>query len=398
MQKWREFVAVGAGIVLVFAGGCLGEFQIPEIPMTEGLDLRSVSAGAFHACAVDNDGTVYCWGSNSSGQLGDGSATDKSGPSPVTGGSLRFSSVSAGGVHTCAITIARRAYCWGDNSSGQLGTGQLGSSALEPVQVLTDELLVRIAAGNGHTCAVTEDGAALCWGAQSAGQLGIGSSGPDPRTSPERVAGGLIVRTISAGAEHTCAVATDGAGYCWGAGNAGQLGTGMGSGAELPTLVAGGLLFDDIVAGVNHTCGVTPDLEVYCWGDGSSGQLGTGNLSSSQTPVRVPLEVSDAIEEGAVGAGGAYSCAAFGETMRCWGFNDAGQLGNGTTTSATSPVEVVGGRTFLAISTSLAPFSGFTCGITLEEIVFCWGAGSSGQLGNGSQQNQSGPVRVNGQN
>ncbi len=396
MPKWIRLAAIGTGVLLT--GACLGELQVPIIPPTTDLNLRSVSVGAFHACAVDASGDIYCWGANSSGQLGDESATNKSAPSEVLGEDLIFSSVDAGGLHTCAITATREAFCWGENANGQLGTGQITPPALAPTSVSTTESIVRISAGNGHSCAVTEDGVALCWGSQSAGQLGIGSSGPDPRSSPQPVVGGLMFRTISAGAEHTCGVTTDGEGYCWGANESDQLGTGLPGGAEVPTPVAGDLVFDEISAGVAHSCGVTVDLEVYCWGEGASGQLGTGNLSSSDTPVQTPFEFNEVVESGSVSAGGAYSCAVIGESTRCWGINDTGQLGDGTSNLSPSPVDLSTGVLFTDISASLAPFSGFTCAITVDEIVYCWGSGTNGQLGNGSTSNRFGPVPVSGQN
>ncbi len=397
MRLWYRMIFVGT--VTAFAGGCiggLGGFADTEVPDVENLALRSVSVGGFHACAVADDGNVYCWGLNTAGQLGDMTLNNKAGPVRVVT-SLTFTSVTAGGVHTCALTATGAAYCWGASTSGQVGDGVPTGRRTSPVQVIGSLEFVLLSAGSGHTCGVTVAGDAYCWGAAASGQLGTGSVIGGDMASPQLVEGGLTFLSISAGGEHTCGVALGGAAYCWGEGGFGRLGNGATDTQASPTAVAGNLVFAQVSAGGTHSCGVTVDLEAYCWGEGTSGQLGNGATSNRDTPVMVPFPSGEFPTFSAVSAGGSHTCARLVGGNWCWGFNDSGQLGDGTTQTRESPVEVTGGVGFTAISAGLAPFAAFTCGITGGDIVYCWGSGASGQLGNAATDDQSTPVRVFGQ-
>ncbi len=395
MRLWYRMIFVGT--VTAFAGGCLGEFQEIEAPFVENLRLQSVSVGGFHACAVNDDATVYCWGLNSVGQLGDMTLANKSTPVRVAGGSLTFESVTAGGAHTCALTTSGAAYCWGVNTSGQIGGGDLFGNGGNPVPVAGDLTFSRLSAGGAHTCGVTVDGAAYCWGSEARGQLGTGMAGPELMASPQLVVGGHTFTSILAGAEHTCGVVQGGAAYCWGAGTFGQLGNGATGSEAAPMPVAGDLFLTEVIAGGLHTCGVTFDREVYCWGEGANGQLGNGGTGNSSTPVMVPVPGGELATFSTVSAGGSHTCAILPAGAHCWGVNDSGQLGDGTTGTRDAPAAVTGGLTFSTISAGLPPFAASTCGITRDRIVYCWGSGDSGQLGNGDSVDQSTPVRVAGQ-
>ena len=396
MHRWFRMIAVGA--VTVFAGGCLG-VSSSETPLVENVDLRSVSVGGFHACALSGDGAVYCWGLNGTGQLGDQTLNNRSVPVRVAAGDLTFASVTAGGGHTCALTATGEAHCWGANFEGQLGDGDLFGQRASPVRVMGDLQFDVLSAGGTHTCGVTIGGEAYCWGSETSGQLGNGVSGPSATGVPQALQGDLSFTSISAGATHACGVTQGGAAYCWGAGLSGQLGNGATGSAAVPTAVAGDLVFTEVSAGGEHTCGITQVGDGYCWGDGASGQLGNGTKSSSASPVQVQFPIGDErLFLRTMSAGGRYTCAIVSSGALCWGLNDAGQLGDGTTTTRDTPVEVPGGLPFIGISAGIPLFAASTCGIKSDLIVYCWGSGQSGQLGNGANAVQLTPVQVAGQN
>jgi len=402
MRKWGLFVAIGIGAGVT--AGCLDISGDDEPPPTEIIELRSVSTGAFHACAVDVDGGVFCWGLNSAGQVGDPDAVNKYFPMRVVAGDLTFTSTDAGGLHTCAVASNGDAYCWGDNQLGQLGIGETGPPLGSPRLVDGGLTFAKLDAGGTHTCGITdaqqaESGKAYCWGSESFGQLGNGvTGGGSIRNTPDSVLGGLTFRSISVGASHTCGVTTDFAGYCWGRGTEGQLGQGFQGSSDVPISISGGLAFTEISAGDGHSCGVTGDLDVYCWGRGTEGQLGNGQRNNSSVPVKVDFTLTNLAGGVFVTAGGSHSCAVFGDETRCWGLNDAGYLGDGTTTDSDTPVEVVGGLSFANVSAGSALRLTATCGITLDDTVYCWGSGTVGQLGNGDDVDQPTPVPVSGQN
>jgi len=211
--------------------------QPPDTILGE-LRFASLAAGSHHTCGLTFSGAAYCWGRNNRGQLGDGtSGTNRSEPVPVSGG-LSFLTLAAGFEHTCGVAVSGATYCWGYNNFGQLGNGTSGPASvfLTPVQVSGGYSFVALAAGLSHTCGVTSAGSALCWGWNQSGQVGDGTNAQS-RTTPVQVAGGLEFRELHAGRDHTCGLATTGAAYCWGWTEKGRLGD------EYIRRVAGGLLF-----------------------------------------------------------------------------------------------------------------------------------------------------------
>jgi len=227
---------------------------------------------------------VSCWGWNFTGQLGSGDTVSRTSPTPVTGG-LTFTAISAGGFHTCGLTLDGAAYCWGSNSGyytgyygsrsvyGWLGTGDTLARAM-PTPVIGGLTFVAISAGGYHTCGLTTNSVAYCWGSNSLGQLGTGDNAT--RTAPTLVAGGLTFAAMSAGNHHTCGLTPNGVAYCWGEDY---------SAAPLP--VPGGLTFASISAGNGYTCGLTSNGKAYCWGNGSWGQLGNGAYAYRGYPTKV---------------------------------------------------------------------------------------------------------------
>ena len=247
----------------------------------------SISAGAGHTCAVTTAGAVKCWGRNDYGGLGDGTTTDSTTPVDVVGLGSGVASVSAGDEDSCAVTTAGAVKCWGRNVEGELGDGTTTSSAA-PVDVVgLGSGVASISAGTDHTCAVTTTGAVKCWGWNLDGELGDGTT-TDSATPVDVVGLGSGVASISSGASHTCAVTTAGAVKCWGWNPYGQLGDGTTTNSTTPVGVVGlGSGVASVSAGDYHSCAVTTSGAVKCWGYNLYGELGDGTTTSSTTPVAV---------------------------------------------------------------------------------------------------------------
>ncbi len=376
------------------------------------IGLSKVSAGSS-VCAITPSGEAYCWGDNYFGELGNGRTSAQlclaiqlcaEPPVAVTGG-LTFSEVSAGSSKACGVTLAGAAYCWGSNSSGQLGTGTTSgqtacstnppdfcSSTPQPVAGGLVFKTISASPGNSYVCGITVGGAAYCWGTNVYGQLGTGSAGNTQQCGsstgfcspvPVPVTGGLSFASISSGRDHVCAVTMDGLLYCWGSNCYGQLGNGSSSsscpGGPLkyaPTLVSGGLQFDEVSASGYSwfTCGVTTSHAAYCWGLNAHGELGSDVPCC--TTVR-PTPVAGGLLFGTVKAGDDFACGlTIDGAAYCWGANEYGQLGigshgliGGQTPIYRTPVPVVGDLRYRSIST----WSDGACAVTVAGAVYCWG-------------------------
>jgi alpha-tubulin suppressor-like RCC1 family protein len=324
------------------------------------------------------------------GQLGDGTTISHLTPKPVAG-NLRFRQISAGFYTTCGVTTDYRAYCWGDNESGQVGNGSSGpSGVLTPVAVAGGRRFRQVETNSMHTCGVSypDPARAYCWGNNSSGELGDGTK--VERSVPVAVAGGLSIFQVTLGYVHTCGVTTSNIAYCWGSNWQGNLGdSSTADSKSTPSRVAGGHQFRSIDAGTNHVCAVTTGDRAYCWGNGREGQIGNGKMYLSFWP----RAVAGGIYFTRVTAGYSHSC---GETRAnqayCWGGNTEGQDGDGTTTRRLTPVLVTGGLTFKQVSAG----NSHTCGKTASSEAYCWGWNGFGQLGDGTKTNRPRPVRVAG--
>jgi alpha-tubulin suppressor-like RCC1 family protein len=337
----------GGGAALCWGSndqGQLGDGSHDESPVpvqVAGLDhgVTRITAGDTFACAVTAARTVLCWGSNDQGQLGDGTTDPSSVPVPVADVS-RAKAVSAGFSHACALLVGGKITCWGSNSAGQLGNGVSGLWGAPSKVARLGAKAVSVAAGGYHSCAVLETGAAKCWGENESGELGDGTT--TDRRRPTQVSGlAKGVQRISAGQADTCAVTRKGAAKCWGLNESSQLGDGTVTRRTTPTQVYGltsGV--DSIAAGDTHTCAVTSTGAALCWGVNASGQVGDGTTSTRSQPVQVATLTG---KVGGIDAGYAQTCSTLGAgRARCWGFNGYGQLGDGTTTSRSRPAEVQG--------------------------------------------------------
>lgn len=302
-----------------------------------GLRFRQVSAGFGTACGVDIEYRAYCWGFNIQGQLGDGTTDDRHSPVAVVGGH-KFSQIETNFEHTCGLSYPdNRAYCWGGNEEGELGVGSTTLST-KPAAVLGGLTFRRLTAGYNHTCGVTNDNKIYCWGLNKDGQLGDGTE-VYRRKSPRLVTGGLAFKWVDAGANHTCGLTTDDRAFCWGYGKNGQRGDGsVTERIRTPRAVLGGHLFTRVSAALFHTCGVTPSNQAWCWGLNIEGELGDGTTNTRLTP----RLVAGGLTFNQVSAGAFHTC---GKTTSfagyCWGKNFSGELGNGTTGESTTPVAVV---------------------------------------------------------
>ena len=334
----------------------------------------------FADLRVDRPGTGYTLVASMSGAAEATSAQFAVG--------LTFSQLSVGYLQTCGVTTSGAAYCWGRNSNGQLGDGTT-TDHTSPVLVLGGLHVTWVSTGWSHTCAVTISGAAYCWGFNGNGELGDGTT--TDHMSPEPVLGGLSFAQVSAGAEHTCGVITSGAAYCWGLNVRGELGDGSLNSQSRPVPVLGTLTFDQVGTGFNSTCGVTPERAAGCWGSNEFGQLGDGTTTDHTSPVLVLgglgfVQVAAGFEDtcGVITGGAAY----------CWGENDHFKLGDGTMTDRMSPEPVLGGLSFAQVSTGIE----HTCGVTTSGAAYCWGDNSYGELGdpNSFFDARSSPTAVHG--
>ena len=352
------------------------------IGLTSGV--VAVSAGGGHTCAVTDAAGVECWGRNEYGQLGNGSTAYSSAPVDVIGLSSGVAAISAGWNHTCVVTAVGGAKCWGQGVFGQLGDGTMtDSSAPVDVSGLSGGVAA-VSAGGGHTCALTVAGGVKCWGYNNDGQLGNGTmSGPEScfagvacSKTPVNVSGLTSgVAAVSAGATYTCVVTAAGGVKCWGYNDAGQLGNGTAAASSMPTDVVGLTTGAAAVsAGDRHTCGLTVTGGVKCWGRNGNSQLGDGTFADSSVPVDVVVLASG---WAMVGAGVIHTCAVTGEGgVKCWGGDFYGQLGQGTGLA----VDVIG----LAGGGAAVSAGGtHTCALTTGGGVKCWGWNAYGQLGDG---------------
>lgn len=372
----------------------------------------------WSTCAITTDSRAWCWGN------GGGTPLPTAVPSAVAG-ELSFSVVAVGTAHTCALTASGAPYCWGSNSNGELGIGTpppvsgcwpdsgLTCGSLTPVAVSGDLQFSDIDASE-HTCAVSSAGAAYCWGKNPYGQIGLGVAAGAAECefgrpgcgvrAPAEVGGGLTFSAIDVGYQHSCALTTTGAAYCWGWNHSGALGDGSPQMLDrfAPVPVAGGLSFVAITAGGLHNCGLTSDGSAYCWGSNDEGQLGVGTTGPQVcTPhswncSRTPVRVAGNQRWETISAGSHHTCAVTTNgAAYCWGENVDGQLGISTMSEEDvyRPTAVAGGLTFTALSAGGL----HTCGLTPAGVAYCWGFNRDGQLGNGTTVNSRVPVRVAGQ-
>jgi len=342
-------------------------------------DLRSASIPTF------------VWGLNSCGQLGDGTTTNRLSPVSVVGGFTDWCQVSAGGFHTAAVRTNGTLWAWGRNNVGQLGDGTLTSSRLSPVSVVGGFTnWCQVSAGCFHTAAVRQNGTLWAWGYNSYGRLGDGTT--TSKRSPVSVVGGFTDWCqVAASDFHTAAVRQNGTLWAWGRNNYGQLGDGTLTSSRLsPVSVVGGFTnWCQVSAGFNHTAAVRTNGTLWAWGSNGNGRLGNGTTTNRSSPVSVVGGFTDWCQ---VSAGCGFTAAVRQNgTLWAWGCNGAGRLGDDTTTDRSSPVSVVGGFTDWC---QVSAGCGFTAAVRQNGTLWAWGRNFSGQLGDDTTTDRSSPVSV----
>ena len=362
----------------------------------------SMDAGGIHTCVVTSGGGVKCWGYNFYGQLGDGTRISRPDPQFVPGLESGVEAVSAAGQSTCAVTTAGGVKCWGTNRFGELGDGT-HTDRLSPVDVVgLSSGVIAVAASYFHTCALMNTGAVKCWGSNASGELGIGTFGGD-RTTPVDVLGLSGVAAIAGGdddglAEQTCALTGGGGVKCWGSNVYGQLGDGTTTSRSTPVDVSGltsGVA--SISAGGGVSCAVTVAGEAKCWGLNEHGQLGDGTTTSRSIPVTVAGS-SSGIAQIAISQSSqhlSHLCATTtAGAVRCWGYNANSQVGNGSSgPDVLTPAPVVGlGSGYVGVATSFY----HSCALSVAGAVKCWGANQYSEIGDGTTIGRVTPVDVSG--
>jgi alpha-tubulin suppressor-like RCC1 family protein len=311
--------------------------RLTPVSVSGGYVFTQIVAGADHTCGLTTTGKAYCWGRGDEGQLGNGGTGIAAAPAAVEGG-LVFASLGTGYYHTCGVTSAGKAYCWGMNDYGQLGDGTFSTSAI-PVAVQSPLSFVALSTGRGwHTCGVTSAGAAYCWGLNLSNQLG--SDSPVHSAVPVLVSGELSFSATVTGLYHSCGLTAGAVVQCWGDNHWGELGDGFpGSDRSTPGPVSGSADMRTLTSGLGHTCQASNSGVASCWGLNDAGQLGMGSNSEQ---LATPVEVWGGYSFVALAGGGGHTCAlTTAGVAYCWGFNGSGHLGDGTTTNSPYPVRVV---------------------------------------------------------
>jgi alpha-tubulin suppressor-like RCC1 family protein len=398
----RRFAYAAALLLLAGCGDATAPAGVPT-PTTGA----TLSIGGRHGCRVTPDGHTLCWGRADAGQLGIGVTPLRSTPVEVAASDAHFTSVAAGGLHTCGLTAAGQAWCWGQNGVGQAGLpAAITQPCGEPIHgwqcvpgphaIETTLRFDALVAGASNTCGFAREGVIYCWGSNAAGQLGPASpdtcdGAPCSRT-PVPLPAEPRLRVLALGsAAHICGLTAQGMAHCWGSNSGGQLGLGTVGGTHTaPEAVTGGLEFKAIAVGGEHTCAVGTDGAAWCWGRDIL-PAGEGGVSLSAVPVAI--ENSPAFVDLITGTFAACGRTASG-SVSCWGVNASGEIGitpTGLNTRYDTPQPMSGDPHWTRIAGSLSTF----CGLDEAGGTWCWGLGRDGELGADLDYSTL-PVRIGG--
>ena len=394
MQLWQRILLksvaapaanVATGKLWTWGSGTVGQLGLSGI-----FSIAHVTSGGSHQAALTSDGRIFTWGLNSAGQLGDGSTTNKSSPTQI-GGQQSWLAVSAGASFTMAVRNDGGLFSWGDNQHGQLGLNISSlSRTYSPVQIGSSSWTA-VSAGDSHAMAIRSDGSLFTWGLGASGQLGIGTD-LDNRSSPTQI-GSSSWTSVSAGGFHSLAILTGGTLYAWGLNTSGQLGTtniaatGDVQGRSSPVQL-GTSLWTLVSAGSSHTIAIKSGGTLWAWGNGTNGELGTGTATSRSSPV----QIGAAATWSRIAAGINFSAGILTTgQMFTWGINTNGQLGNNTAVSRSSPT-VVGTSSWTAISATRS--GGTVAGATIAAGLWGWGLNTTGQVGDNTTVTKSVPTAL----
>jgi prepilin-type N-terminal cleavage/methylation domain-containing protein len=360
-----------------------------------GLTFKMIRAGYGNTCALTNAGAAYCWGYNGSGGLGLGHTGIASSPGLVTGG-LNFADITVGFTDQCGVTTAGVGYCWGYNEQGQLGVGDTVSRN-SPTLVSGGLTFKQIKAAYDLSCGITTAGDAYCWGYNGYGQLGDGSTSTS--YVPVAVSGGIKFKEIHLQGYAVCGLSTDDVTYCWGDNQYNNLGknTGVAYYTTPQTQAVGSPTFIQLTTQFFGGCGLTSDYKVYCWGRGNYGQIGNSGTSNAAVPTLVSGGGTAPYAFGTLGIRGHSSstiCALQPLPPAAWGLNSNGQVGDSSNTDRYSPVYITmpSGVNYFKYATE-SPHT--RCAISDLGKAYCWGLNDYGQIGDGtSGTNKNKPTAV----
>ena len=355
-----------------------------------------MSSGSNFSCGLTADGSAYCWGENTSGQLGDGTTISRGTPARVAT-ETRFSTIASGTSHSCGIALNGSAHCWGLNTAGQIGNATT-SNSLIPARVSGGHAFVSIAPASQSTCATTDTAEVYCWGRIPSTDP-YGSLLPRIMPEPVQIGSGMVAVVASANSEY-CSVDSAGLAYCWTLQYYYPF-----SGPVVPPIrepVSTNLHFTTVRVAANHACGLVQSGHAYCWGSQIFGQLGDGGGAATNQSTPYPVVGGLVFESLAVGSVahsdiggqmGGFTCGVtVGGKAYCWGSNYYAQLGSGpyNNGSVNSPQPVAGGINF----TGLRAGADHVCGLAVGGAAYCWGDNSRGELGSTPSGPSYGPIYV----
>lgn len=348
-----------------------GAFDAGGCPGARVLD---VAVGTAHACAVA-EGRLYCWGSNVYGQAGDPSGVGAVSAPRRVGTATDWARVSAGEQHSCAVKAGGTLWCWGaGRRDSRLGFPP-ADNLPDPTRVDDRNDWASVSAGYTHTCAITDDDALHCWGANDYGQLGTGTNDPVTGTSGPAIGPGIVWRAVDSGRSHTCARASGDSVYCWGRNGSGELGNGsrgVDAGTNAPGMAIGGLDWAEVELGDSYTCARERDGSLFCWGSGSDGRLALGtDMADRALPAESTAIATPAMRGLAVGY--RHACVLDGTgLLRCFGNDDHGEIGTGRGTPSFMtfpvPTAVAGSRSY----DDVVAGEHATCALE-GGALYCWG-------------------------